>query len=259
MHLPRAGLAAQRGCAEGGGRLPRMRVVVSACVALLAACSAFGTATNTEPAPPSTEVDASDAARASDTSPEMPDASPLDADTGTEPSGPCIGVAACARYVFVTSEVYTGEDLGGAIAADGKCTVRASAASTLPALAGREWQAWLSDDVAQASASARLTHGTRPYRLANGSLVANDWTQLTSGALLHAIDVDEQGRVLGQEFVWTGTTAFGQATPQTCTNWTLNGASNYGTVGQASAKDSTWTNSGAVTCGSGHRLYCVEK
>lgn len=109
------------------------------------------------------------------------------------------------------------------------------------------------------TASARLTHGTRPYRLPNGTLVANDWVQLTSGALLHAIDRDETGAQVGQEYVWTGTQISGQATPLNCRNWTIGAVDDKGTVGLANRSDSVWTNAGVAPCGSGHRLYCFEQ
>jgi len=218
-----------------------VRWVAFAVGLLVVSCTTFGS----EPSEPS------------------PDPSPVDgsaSEAGPDAAfGPCQGEAACPRFVFVTSDLYSGEDIGASIGADGKCTVRASLATALPILKNRKWQAWMSDDIVNTSASARLTHGTMPYRLANGTLVANDWIQLTSGALAHAIDVDEMGKTVGQDFVWTGTQAFGQATALTCTNWSINGANNRGTVGIATRADSSWTNAGATPCGEGHRMYCFEK
>ncbi|MDB5218048.1 MAG: 5-nucleotidase [Myxococcaceae bacterium] len=202
-----------------------------------------------------------DAAEATDLG---PDASSIGVDVAVDaatdarkPS--CAGEASCVRYVFVTSALYAGEDIGAAIGADGRCNSDGSLNGVHPALAGRTWQSWISDDVANTTASARLTHGTMAYRLADGTLIANDWAQLTSGSLAHAIDLDETGKTVGQDYVWTGTQAFGQATTQTCTNWSINGLTNRGSVGLASASDSSWTNAGAVFCGDGHRLYCFEK
>ncbi len=184
-----------------------------------------------------------------------------DADAGDEDAArpTCAGEASCERYVFVSSERFTGEDIGGAIGGDGRCNAYAARAGTLPKLAGRAFQAWLSDDLANFTASARLTHGTKPYRLVDGTLVANDWSQLTSGSVLHPIDVTEQGLTVGQDFVWTGTSALGQLATKTCTNWSLNGSDNTGAVGRASAQDSAWTNAGLASCGTAHRLYCFEK
>lgn len=223
-------------------------------------CGSFGSTTvegltSADASTESADARAADDATRNDAGPS--DGAPGDASDAS--SGPCNGEADCPRYVFVTSELFSGEDIGGSVGADGRCTNRAALPGTLPALAGRKWQAWVSDDIAQLSASARLTHGTMPYRLGNGTLIANSWLQLTSTALAHAIDVDETGKTIGSDFVWTGTQTVGQATPLNCTNWSINGVDNKGTVGQARAIDSAWTNSGALPCGEGHRLYCFEK
>ena len=224
-----------------------------ACVSLVTACGSFGSTSTDGPG----DADAVDGTRRGDAA-SLGDAS--DAPVEDAEAGACGGEAACPRFVFVTSDLYTSEDLGASIGADGKCTLRAALAGTLPALANRTYKAWVSDANASTSASARLTHGTMPYRLANGTPVANDWRQLTSGTLLHAINLDERGTEVGQDFVWTGTTGFGQSTGSTCMNWSLNGAGNTGTVGGASAADnSSWTIAGTAPCGEGHRLYCIEQ
>jgi hypothetical protein len=241
--------------------MPRVLLVLAAASAF-AACTSFGT--DPTDTPPEAGVDASppsdagtDGAVPSDANGEIQDAS-IDV-TVEGDAGPCEGEPDCPRFVFVTSESFSGEDLGGAISADQKCTARAALPSTLPALRVRKWRAWISEDDASRSASARLTHGTRPYRLPNGTIVATDWVQLTSGALLHAIDRDEMGAQVGQEYVWTGTQTSGQVTPANCTNWTIGGAANKGTVGLAHRSDAVWTNAGVAVCGSGHRLYCFEQ
>lgn len=225
-------------------------------LATIASCTTFGTEAPAEATDggaaegASADGPAVDAAVAEASS----DAGPGDAGRPT-----CAGEADCERYVFVTSGVYSGEDIGAAIGADGRCNAYAALAGTLPRLVGRSFQAWVSDDLANFTASARLTHGTRPYRLVNDVLIANDWTQLTSGSILHPINITEQGLTVGQELVWTGTTALGAVTAKTCTNWSINGVDNTGTVGRANVTNSTWTNSGTSMCGIGHRLYCFER
>lgn len=225
-------------------------------LAFSASCTTFGTEAPAAPA---------DSGAAEGASPDGPSVegavveAASDAGPGDGGRPVCAGEADCERYVFVTSDVYTGEDIGAAIGADGRCNARAALAGTLPQLVGRSFQAWVSDDLANFTASARLTHGTRPYRLVNGVLVANDWNQLTSGSILHPINVTEQGSVVGQELVWTGTNALGEVATKTCTSWSINGADNTGTVGRANVTDSTWTNSGISMCGVGHRLYCFER
>jgi hypothetical protein len=227
-------------------------------IALIAGCTTF----SSEPSP-AVEAGAPPDDRAiPDATVPSPDAAPEDAAVLDAPVDagrpPCAGEAPCARLVFVTSEFFAGEDIGSAIGGDGRCAARA-ALSKNPAIAKRQWQAWMSDDGANFTAAARLTHGTMPYRLPSGVLLANDWAQLTSGALAHAIDEDEDARHVGADFVWTGTTTSAQRATATCTGWTINGTANTGTVGRTNAADSTWTNSGTVGCGEGHRLYCIEK
>ena len=231
------------------------RWVATVFAVALAACGTFG-GVEREPEPdaaaPALEASTADV-------PEPPDGGAADA--GDRPGvgvdgGPCQGAADCQRFVFVTSETFTGEDLGGAIAADGKCTNRAAATGT-PEIKVRKFKAWISE--VGFEASKRLTHGTKPYVLPDGRLLANDWNQLTQGSLFHPIDRDEANAPAPAGFVWTGSDIFGNATPTTCTGWTIGGADDKGTVGRAEAKDSTWTNSGVQSCGTGHRLFCIEE
>lgn len=233
-------------------------LVGAATVSAITSCASFAAS----PSDPAVTADASAESHDGSSDAGGTDTTAKDASVEADADAaraPCRGEAACRRYVFVTSDLYAGEDIGGSIGADGRCTNRAAVPGTLAVLAGRVWQAWISDDGANLAASARLTNGTMPYRLADGTLIANSWTQLTSGALLHAIDMDETGKTIGNDFVWTGTQAFGQVTLTNCTNWSINGTDNRGSVGRANAKDGTWTNSGAVSCGNGHRLYCFEQ
>lgn len=229
-------------------------------VVMVVACSRFGAAD----APDGTD-DADGQAPARDGS--VPETSA--ADGSTPPDGPleasnlpCQGEAACPRVVFVTSALFAGEEIGGPSGADNRCTKLAQAPGTAPGLAGRKWRAWISDEAASGSASARLTHGTKSYRLGDGTVVANDWTQLTAGKLLHAIDRDERGTtvVVGDDLVWTGTAPAGQSSGWTCMSWaTGDGAPNVGTVGRAFNSDRTWTSSHTDSCLASRRLYCFEE
>lgn len=247
-------------------RWPLLAALALGCAGLvtgLGACGAFGAS---ETAPPeeagSTAEDAredKDLAVAADGS--LADASPVDAgaDAGDgHPEGGCRGVAACPRWVFVTSETYGGDDFGGAISADGRCTNVAALPRTVPRLRGLKFKAWVSDDSAQGEAASRLTHGTQPYHLADGTQIATTWAQLTSGSLFHAIDRDETNAVVAPTFVWTGTTTLGTRTLSTCTGWTI-GSQTPGTVGRTGALDSTWTNSGTIACGTPYGFYCIEE
>jgi hypothetical protein len=87
--------------------------------------------------------------------------------------------------LFVTNATYTG-NLGGLSAGDSICQASADGAG----LTGT-FKAWLSDT--STTAGSRFTHPTLPYILRDGTLIANDWTDLTDGSIAHAIDLDENG------------------------------------------------------------------
>jgi hypothetical protein len=133
----------------------------------------------------------------------------------------------CAKRVFTTSVRYDG-NLGGLAGADAKCQARAVAAS-LPGT----YKAWLSD--ATGSPSTRFTKSTIPYRTVDGTLIANDYADLTDGTLAAPPDKTEtggapprttfcgpMGAIPDRIMVWASTAANGtlQASQGTCTNWT---------------------------------------
>jgi hypothetical protein len=135
----------------------------------------------------------------------------------------------CAKRVFVTSTTYPG-NLGGLAGADAKCQARAVAAN-LPGT----YKVWLSD--ATGSPSTRFTKPTIPYRLVDGTLIANNYTDLTDGTPVLGVIKTESGGaaprttfcgpevpnvILDKIMVWTSTSTTGtlQAGQGTCTNWT---------------------------------------
>ena len=161
------------------------------------------------------------------------------------------------KQVFVTSITYPA-NLGGLAGADAKCQSRAVAAGL-----GGTWRAWLSDQTV--SAASRLTHNAGPYKLVDGTPIANSWTDLTDGVLANPINKTEFGglppatttcpnMVYTQTFVDGSNLVFNNA----CFNWTSNSGD-----GVAGAYDSTtnwWTFScvGSLCSGQG-TLYCFEQ
>jgi hypothetical protein len=133
----------------------------------------------------------------------------------------------CAKRVFITSLKYDG-NLGGLAGADAKCQARAVAA-TLPGT----YKAWLSD--ATGSPSTRFTKSTIPYRLVDGTLIANDFVDLTDGTVPGKVVKTETGgapirtgfcgpqdpMVPDRIMVWASTAANGTlgSVTGTCTNW----------------------------------------
>jgi hypothetical protein len=173
------------------------------------------------------------------------------------------GPAATYKRIFITSGTFTG-NLGGASGADSACGSAASFAS----LSGT-WKAFLS--TATSSAASRLSHASVPYRLMNGTVVANDWAGLTSGTLMTAIDRDEHGNVITfvnsppfPGLVWTASKYDGTYIGSVnCNDFTTSSSGTNGTVGIDNATNTQWTVYLGVTDGSScagtFSLYCVEQ
>ena len=177
------------------------------------------------------------------------DGSPvLDASDGPGPK---------AKRVFFTSHVYSISAFGGLSGADALCQTTADNIGL-----GALFRAWLSTDLE--SASVRLSHSTGPYVTLDNTLVAADWTELTSGTLRHAIDRTEvglfsqTGTACGLGAVWTGTLANGNVAPgMTCSGWT--DPTFNATLGFSIAKSFTWTDACTGVCSGTASLYCIEQ
>ena len=167
----------------------------------------------------------------------------------------CIsGVCTASRRVFVSTESFTGS-LGGTSGADGSCQSLASAAEL-----GGTWKAWVSDSTT--SPSTRFTQAAVGYRLLDGTLLATDWTDLVSGALLHGIDLTEQRTSASSSSVWTGTLSSGVGIgSNVCDGFTssANGAP-QAVVGSTSRTDIGWSNATSDSCDENNlRIYCMEQ
>lgn len=173
------------------------------------------------------------------------------------------------KRVFVTSTTYNG-NLGGALGADAKCQTVASAAMLVGTFV-----AWVSD--AKDTPAGRFTK-VGPYKLIDGTLIANDWAELTSGKLRHAIDLTEKGGppptgsspfcTSGQPLgVWSGTTPSGiKSSQDSCAGFTNGNFAFTSQVefGDPKSLDSGWTtgnclNAGATYCAKLAPLYCFQQ
>ena len=179
------------------------------------------------------------------------------------------------RHVFVTSKAFVAGSLGGLTGGDDVCRVLATAAGL-----SSSYSAWLSDDTG--SPSTRFPQDVGPYVLIDGTVVANNWADLTSGTLRHPIDQNEKGGPGASSpssfistAVWTGTTAAGTlstlgADPTlggSCGNWSdLNGRSVV--FGTTEGTDASWTEFGVegsdpgtspAICALSAALYCFEQ
>jgi hypothetical protein len=162
------------------------------------------------------------------------------------------------KTVFVTKASFN-SNLGGLTGADDKCQAEAdSPASIVPP---GTYMAWLSDGTD--SPDTRFTKSSHSYMLPDGTKIAEDFTDLTDGSLLHAINIDPTGKGLGQKIFWTGTNADGTAAPQsvTCTGWNADPQSwHKGMHGQTNLTTSSWSIMHAAhECRSRIRLLCFQQ
>ena len=160
--------------------------------------------------------------------------------------------------VFVTSTKYNG-NLGGVVGADTKCREKASAVG----LDGN-WKAWLSGSSNADSVAERFSHGEVPYVLLDGTIIANNWNDLTDGEIKHTINLNELLKQVSVP-VWTNTNNEGSfvASPYTytCGIWNSSDSLYTGMTG-ASYSVLDWTYikgaSGAL-CNGLFPLYCFEQ
>ena len=192
---------------------------------------------------------------------------------GDTPSKPCkpnetevsLRTEDTQKYIFVSSLASKG-NVGGLSGANSICQDDADD-NSLPGV----YKAWLSlttDGPQSTFVPARV-----PYVLPGSfDVVADDWTELTSGALAHAIDRHADGTSIaaGQEF-WTGTRAnglpssldpFGLADSlitDNCVRWFAEISERSGVVGTSGAVDSTWSDLTRRPCNTELRHICVQQ
>jgi hypothetical protein len=177
------------------------------------------------------------------------------------------------KRVFMTSQAFTG-NMGGLAGADGICQSLANAAR----LSG-VYKAWLSDAIS--SPATRFTHSAGNYIEVDGTVLASDWSSLTSGVLLSHIDHDETGNaavvaasggtgqggvlVFGDCGVWSNTrtngTEFlplsgGPATAISCNDWSDSSGNRAGEISSFSIIQFLCATTG---CDTMHPFYCFEQ
>lgn len=174
--------------------------------------------------------------------------------------------------VFVTSEKYSG-NLGGISGANNKCQARAQAAAninTLTLRSGYIFKAWLSDNSTNAKDNIHSTLDL-PYRLLDGTLIANNMADLTDGTIYTTdlirskINLTELKSTIGDDYVWTKTLVNGTkvtAWDRDCLNWTTSASSSTDSTGDTGKTDYVmryWTYSQvSILCSNQARLYCFE-
>ena len=168
------------------------------------------------------------------------------------------GCQECAKdsIVFITSESYQGYALDGLYGADQRCRSLAAKANLPRPLAFR---AWLSTP--SMAAADRLLHSRGRYTLTNGLVVAQNWDELTSGALQNPIVVDESSQTK-EDYVWTGSLPDGQPAlgSEFCGEWQETmGFLIFGGEGRSLETDGKWSFFDQADCGFESSLYCIEQ
>ncbi len=160
------------------------------------------------------------------------------------------------KTVFITSAKFKSNNLGGLAGADDKCQAEADGlASIVPS---GTYLAWLSDGTD--SPDTRFTKSAHPYMLPDGSKIAENFTDLTDGSILHKINSDPTGKPLGLQLFWTGTKSDGTTSLATCDGWTSPpGAGFRGRVGSTIKTSTLWSARSSWRCSRSYRLACFQQ
>ena len=168
--------------------------------------------------------------------------------------------------VFITSTTYDGsfgnskkfnnsETTLEVVTADSLCQARADAASL-----GGTWVALISDDTSNAF-DRLINCNDKAWVMLSGppNVIAHSKADLFDGVLDQAINVDEFGNNVGNNFVWTGTKPDGTAElSNNCNNWTSAKQFHRGYRGRSNYAGPVWIHYGVGNCNQPRHLYCFE-
>lgn len=173
------------------------------------------------------------------------------------------------KSVFVTKATFKSENMGGLTGADAKCQAEADDPAAI--VPSGTYLPWLSDG--RESPDSRFTKSSGPYVLPDGTKIAEDYSDLTDGSILHEINVDATGvPVAGLQSVWTDTMSDGNfvqpfkenAQTNSCNAW--NGTDVYYAgviVGVTVKKTGEWSSYRQEGCKyrgkQKYRLYCFQQ
>lgn len=179
------------------------------------------------------------------------------------------------RRAFISSGKWTA-NLGGVSGADALCQSAADTASL-----GGKWMAWVS--TSSSTPKSRFVHSIVPWQLLDGTVIANDWSDLTSGSLEHNIDRDENDSLVVWSgsypsftgIAWTstyddGTSMLSHGSTSDCsgftdgTSMTTSIYAGVGYIGYTSGYQSDWWSDaqgggGGYQCFYSLSLYCFEQ
>ena len=170
------------------------------------------------------------------------------------------------KRVFITSARYSGDLKTAGNAADGLAGADklCMAAATGAALGGT-WKAFISGKVGSSTVNApdRIA-GSGPWLLVSGDFVAFETRgELSTGSPHGPLDMDETGKRVGAEVVWTGTKQGAYLSPACELAGNSWESADFGTDGGYGAPTETaggsWANFGTNHCGLTAHLYCFEQ
>ena len=132
------------------------------------------------------------------------------------------------------------------------------------------YKAWISDATNSPSTNFESFNQDTtdiPFRLVDGTIIADNWADLLSGSLKHPIDMNERGR---REWpgpttcVWTNTRTSGTRaiTSADCKSWRSSNSGTAAEIGEISATNSLWTGPNInlrAFCSAQCRLYCFQQ
>jgi hypothetical protein len=162
------------------------------------------------------------------------------------------------KYSIATNNAYppSGTSFGSVGAADYQCSNLANNAGLLDSpwdFQTLVFRALVTEATVDITTRAGL--GNNKYYNTAGQVVANSRDDLLSGNFSAPI-LTQQGLALtGAQGVWTGALPNGNASGNSCTNWSsTSGVANSGNV---NGTGTNWLDQAAITCLTQQRLYCV--
>lgn len=164
-----------------------------------------------------------------------------------------------SKRVFITSTTYKGNLYSYHYAGPPYlCKERAKAAG----LDG-DWNAWIAG-TSWGNPAETFRKYSGPYKLLNGVVVANGWSDLVDGSSpQNAISIDEFGKSQYGSSVWSNVLSTGQTQSNNlasiCQGWRSSSKSYHGFTGYA-LESSNWSKDGIhLACDQEARIYCFEQ
>ena len=162
------------------------------------------------------------------------------------------------KAVFITKATFK-SNMGGLAGADAKCQAEADDPESI--VPSGTYMAWLSDGAN--SPDTRFTKSSHPYVLPDGTVIAENYTDLTDGSILSEINVDPTGVPAKWQMFWSSTNSDGTSDQDflTCVGWTWTDTSTYShaMLGHTGKKSKSWSHHTREKCRPSYRLACFQQ